>query len=145
MRRATLLSLGLGVLALWALAVPLTLIIHSLGAMCKDYYVEHWGFVPGRYVVVTTIVTGRHFVGLCLITSAAMLVLELVLRSERARYTSQIVCLSFWLLTTAACVHLVTSPYLKDIGLPVQQEARTTMEPQPASPGDVATRAAPEK
>jgi hypothetical protein len=80
MKRPTLLTLGLAVLALWAMAAPLIPVIHSIVPMCKDYYVEHWGFVPDDYVAVAAILTARRFIAFCLVVSGAMIAMEFVLR-----------------------------------------------------------------
>ena len=146
MKRPTLLTLGLALLALWSMAAPLILAIHSLIPMCEDYYVEHWGSVPNDYLAVAGTVTARRFIAFCLVVSGAMIVLEFVLRSERLRFISQITCLAFWLLTTALCFHLVSHPYFMDIGIPVRERKAAALgTPMQSAAEDISTPAASEK
>jgi uncharacterized membrane protein YbhN (UPF0104 family) len=118
MRRYTLLSLAIVLVAVVVLAIPCVILVGA-SSMVEDYYMKCWGYVPKGYQTVVRIVTWKRLIMLCSTVCGTMVALEWRLGSEKSRLVAQIVCLSVWVIVAASCVLYVTYPYFVDIGVPV--------------------------
>lgn len=118
MRRHTLLSLAVALVAVVVLAIPCVVLVGA-HSMVEDYYMKCWGYIPESYQTVVRMVTWKRCVMLCIAVCGTMVTLEWRLGSEKSRLVAQVTCLSVWVIVAASCILYVMYPYFVDIGVPV--------------------------